>query len=81
MRYECENNTLYIFHLMRRSNVVCINSIILMAIGCFIHVNISLFIILIDISKVKFSRYRPGVAQSVGRGIAALLHDRGTGRW
>jgi len=29
--------------------------------------------------KVKWSRYRPGVAQSVGRGIALLFHDRGTG--
>ena len=31
-------------------------------------------------SKVKFSRYRPGVAQRVGRGIALLFHDRGTRR-
>jgi len=30
--------------------------------------------------KVKRSRYRPGVAQRVGRGIAALLHDRCTRR-
>ena len=28
--------------------------------------------------KVKFSRYRPGVAQRGGRGIALLFHDRGT---
>jgi len=28
--------------------------------------------------KVKRSRYRPGVAQRVGRGIALLFHDRGT---
>ena len=28
--------------------------------------------------KVKWSRYRVGVAQKVGRGIALLLHDRGT---
>jgi len=28
--------------------------------------------------KVKFSHYRPGVAQRVGRGIALLFHDRGT---
>jgi len=27
----------------------------------------------------KFPRYRPGVAQRVGRGIALLFHDRGTG--
>ena len=30
--------------------------------------------------KVKFSRYRPGVAHRVGRGIALLFHDRGTRR-
>jgi len=28
--------------------------------------------------KVKFSLYRPGVAQKVGRSIALLLHHRGT---
>ena len=33
--------------------------------------------------KVKCSRYRPGVAQRVGRGIALLFHDSGTrrGEW
>ena len=30
--------------------------------------------------KVKWSRYRPGVAQRVGRGIALLFHNRGTRR-
>ena len=30
--------------------------------------------------KVKFSRYRPSVAQRVGRGIALLFHDHGTGQ-
>ena len=30
--------------------------------------------------KVKFSRYRPGVVQRVGRGIALLFHDHGTRR-
>ena len=33
------------------------------------------------LKKVKWSRYRPGVAQRVGRGIALLFHDRGTRRW
>ena len=33
-------------------------------------------------AKVKCSRYRPGVAQRVGRDIALLFHDRGTRkRW
>jgi hypothetical protein len=31
-------------------------------------------------SKVQFSCYQPSVAQRVGRGIALLLHDRGTRR-
>ena len=30
--------------------------------------------------KIKFSRYRPGVAQRLCRGIALLFHDRGTRR-
>ena len=32
------------------------------------------------LKKVKFSRYRPGVAQRVGRATALLFHDRGTRR-
>jgi len=37
----------------------------------------------VNIVKVKCSRYRPGVAQGVGRDIALLFHDRGTrrGEW
>ena len=31
-------------------------------------------------AKVKCSRYRAGVAQRVGRGIAVLFHDSGTRR-
>jgi len=30
--------------------------------------------------RIKCSRYRPGVVQRVGRGIAVLFHDRGTKR-
>jgi len=30
--------------------------------------------------KVKWFRYRPGVVQKVGRGIALLFHDRGNRR-
>jgi len=34
-----------------------------------------------DLKKmVKCYRYRPGVAQRVGTGIALLFHDRGTRR-
>ena len=32
------------------------------------------------IHKVKWSRYRPGVVQRVGRGVALLFHDLGTRR-
>ena len=33
--------------------------------------------------KIKFSYYRPSVAQGVGRGIALLFNNRGTrrGKW
>jgi len=33
------------------------------------------------IKKVKLSRYRSGVAQGMGRGIALLFHDRSTRTW
>jgi len=33
-----------------------------------------------SLKKVKWSRYRPGVPQRVGRGIALLFHDRSTRR-
>ena len=33
-----------------------------------------------NVCKVKWSRYRPGMAQRVGRDIALLFHDRGTRR-
>jgi len=34
--------------------------------------------ICVCVKKIKCSRYRPDVAQRVGRGIALLFHDRGT---
>ena len=44
--------------------------------------NSSIYVPLSSYSKkVKWSRYRRGVAQRVCRGIALLFHDRGTGRW
>jgi len=41
---------------------------------------INYWIIIIIIKKVKWSRYRPGVAQKVRKSIALLFHDRGTRR-
>ena len=37
----------------------------------------------LGVIKVNWSRYRPGVAQRVGRGIALLFHESGTrrGEW
>jgi len=37
-------------------------------------------LILTYIKNVELPRYRSGVAQRVGRGIAILFHDRGTRR-
>ena len=41
---------------------------------CFIKIKVHVFI------QVKWSRYRLGVSQRVGRGIALLFHNRGTRR-
>ena len=38
------------------------------------------FVYIYSKSKVKWSRYRPGVAQRVGRGIVLLFHDHSTRR-
>ena len=40
----------------------------------------NLCVMLSDYYQKTFSRYRPGVAQRVGRGIALISHDRGTRR-
>jgi hypothetical protein len=53
--YE-NQNLLYIVPLIRHIIVVCSSSIIPMAIGCFICVNISLVIVLMDISSFEISR-------------------------
>ena len=39
-----------------------------------------LLLLLLHIKKVKWSRYRPGLAQRVGRGIALLFHNHGSRR-
>ena len=45
--------------------------------GYVISFNFVMFMVVI---KLKFSRYRPGVAQRVGGGMALLFHDRSTRR-
>jgi hypothetical protein len=52
--YE-KSKSFYIVPLMRHIIVFCISSISPMAIGCFICVNISLVIVLIDISSFVMS--------------------------
>ena len=44
------------------------------------HTVCTFMIIKKKVKMVKWSRYRPGVAQRVGRGIALLFHDRSTRR-
>ena len=46
----------------------------------WLQIYIYIYIYIYVCIKVKFCRYRPGVAQRVGRGIALLFHDRGTRR-
>ena len=45
-----------------------------------IYIHIYVYIYIYIYINVKWSRYRPDVAQRVGRGIAPLFHDRGTRR-
>jgi len=45
-----------------------------------IHIMSCEYIYIYIFKKVKWSRYRPGVAQRLCRGAALLLHDRGTRR-
>ena len=48
---------------------------------CIIYIIYFTCIIYIKVKvKVKWSRYRPGVARRVDRGIALLFHDRDTRR-
>ena len=47
---------------------------------CYTWSCIYLYMFIRMYNKVKCSRYRPGLAQRVGRGIALLFHDRGTRR-
>jgi len=44
----------------------------------YIYIYIYICIYICIYKKVKCCRYRPGVAQREGRGIALLFHDRGT---
>ena len=45
-----------------------------------VYICIYIYIYIYMLKKLKCSRYRSGIAQRMGRGIALLFHDRGTGR-
>jgi len=45
-----------------------------------LEVTTTIELIKLSTKKVTFSWYRPGVAESVGRGIVLLFHDRNTRR-
>jgi len=59
---------------------VCNRNQLKVFLSCLLPDDNSYIYIYIYIYKVKWSRYRPGVAQRLGRGIAVLFHDRGTRR-
>ena len=46
----------------------------------YIYIYLYIYIYIYKSVKVKWSRYRPNVAQRVGRGLALFFHDRGTRR-
>jgi len=62
---------LYLLHVSTFLHISLSSNITKQQSGIF-HIHIYIYI------KVKWSRYRPGVAQRVDRVIALLFHDRGT---
>jgi len=71
--YKKQVLLLYIVHLLDKCSNILQNA-------RYIHQGdqCTLFYSLCIKVNIKWSRYRPGVAQRVGRGIALLFHDRGT---
>ena len=45
---------------------------------CLLSLHLGLNVINFFLKRVKWSRFRPGLAQRVGRGVALLFHDRST---
>ena len=61
-------------HTARLTAMMCV------CVCIYIYIYIIVFIYIYIYINLKWSRYRPGVAQRVGRGIALLFHDGGTRR-
>ena len=62
------------FTLLTAYRAVCVCVCVCVCVYIYIYIYIYIY------KGVKWSRYRPGVAQRVGRDIALLFHDRGTRR-
>ena len=92
--YVCMYVSVYVWMLVCMYVCICVCMYLCMC----VYVNVCMHVALIRIRiriipnsattytnkvKVEWSRYRLGVAQRVGRGIALLFHDRGTrrGKW
>ena len=72
--YTLTNTSLYIY--INSQVQVCIYKYTNLYLWVYVHI-CTYSCIYIKV-KVKWSRYRPGVSQRVGRGIALLFYDRGT---
>jgi len=72
--YVCMYLFMCVFIIYVYSMYVCLRMYVYMYVCVHVYVYNTYFI------KVKLSRYRPGVAQRVGRGIALLFYDPGTRR-
>jgi hypothetical protein len=87
------NVHIYVHHLRSSLLSNCMISLVSKSICCILHFNLAIHSSLTCVCgikiwchytkvsvKVKWSRYRPSVAQRVGRGIALLFHDHSTRR-
>jgi len=69
---HCTTNTLFYIH---HTHVYCNTPMVFPHCQCSHTLLFHIYTIKVN---VKWSHYRPGVAQRVGRGIALLFHDRST---
>ena len=77
MKYKCSVYNVHVDH------IACLVSVV----PCTVRVSAErtvqwhiLLLLLLLFKKVNLSRYRTGVPQRVGKGIALLFHDHGTRR-
>jgi hypothetical protein len=75
IRLLCAGIMITVLCFVVRTIVLCVGITVIVL--CAV---IMVIIMCLGIKKVKWSRYRPGLAQRVGRCIALLFHDCGTRR-